>query len=97
MKIAQIFPAQQKTALLAGLGATGCITVLGFLSSHSNALWLMAPFGATMVILFGLPASLLAQPRNIIAGHLITAALGLMVAHFLGVSTSMKDVRISSL
>ncbi|MDQ7733031.1 HPP family protein [Halomonas sp. SpR1] len=85
MKIAQIFPVRQKTALLAGIGATGCITALSFLSSHSNALWLMAPFGATMVILFGLPASPLAQPRNIVAGHLITAALGLMVAHFLGV------------
>ncbi|OZT73435.1 HPP family protein [Vreelandella boliviensis] len=85
MKIEQIFPTRQKTALLAGIGATGCITALSFLSSHSNALWLMAPFGATMVILFGLPASPLAQPRNIVAGHLITAALGLMVAHFLGV------------
>lgn len=85
MKIAYIFPARQKTALLAGIGATGCITALSFFSSHSDALWLMAPFGATMVILFGLPASPLAQPRNIVAGHLITAAIGLIVAHFLGV------------
>ncbi|WP_347331533.1 HPP family protein [Marinimicrobium locisalis] len=76
---------QQKAALLAGIGATGCIIVLSFLSSQSGALWLMAPFGATMVILFGLPASPLAQPRNVIAGHVITAAVGLIVAHFLGV------------
>lgn len=85
MRISLYLPAQQKAALLAGIGATGCITALSFLSSHSDALWLMAPFGATMVILFGLPASPLAQPRNVIAGHLITAALGLMVAHFFGV------------
>ncbi|MEA2119884.1 HPP family protein [Halovibrio sp. HP20-50] len=85
MKIAQIFPVQQKTALLAGIGATGCITALSFISSHSEALWLMAPFGATMVILFGLPTSPLAQPRNVVAGHLITASLGLIVAHFFGV------------
>lgn len=85
MKITQVFQAQHKTALLAGIGATGCITALSFFSSHSDALWLMAPFGATMVILFGLPSSPLAQPRNIIAGHLITAAIGLVVAHILGV------------
>ncbi|MCC5900369.1 MAG: HPP family protein [Halomonas sp.] len=85
MKIMQFLPTQQKAALLAGIGATSCITVLSLLSSHSHTLWLMAPFGATMVILFGLPASPLAQPRNIVAGHLITAALGLAVAHLLGV------------
>lgn len=85
MQTLQKAPDQQKVALLAGIGATGCITALSFLSSQSGALWLMAPFGATMVILFGLPASPLAQPRNVIAGHVITAAVGLVVAHFLGV------------
>jgi CBS-domain-containing membrane protein len=85
MKIAQKLPEQQKAALLAGVGAAGCITGLSFLSSQSDALWLMAPFGATMVILFGLPTSPLAQPRNIIAGHVITAAVGLVMAHFFGV------------
>lgn len=85
MRITRNFPEQHKLALLAGIGATGCITVLSFLSSQGEALWLMAPFGATMVILFGLPASPLAQPRNVIAGHLITATVGLMVAHYLGV------------
>jgi len=74
-----------KAALLAGLGACICITGLGLLGSLHQALWLMAPFGATMVILFALPASPLAQPRNIIAGHLLTALVGLLVAHFWGV------------
>ncbi|MCT8467477.1 HPP family protein [Chromohalobacter canadensis] len=46
----------------------------------------MAPFGATMVILFGLPSSPLAQPRNILFGHLITSAVGMIVLHTLGVS-----------
>lgn len=85
MKTAITFPEQPKTAILAGFGAAGCITVLSFLSSYSDALWLMAPFGATMVILFGLPASPLAQPRSIIAGHVITAAVGLVIAHIFGV------------
>ena len=83
--IKQLFK-QQKTTLLAGIGAAICITGLSFISSQANALWLMAPFGATMVILFSLPTSPLAQPRNIIMGHVITAAIGLMVAYFFGVN-----------
>jgi CBS-domain-containing membrane protein len=40
---------------------------------------LMAPFGATMVILFALPDSPLAQPRNIVGGHLLTTLVGFAV------------------
>lgn len=78
-------PMQLKTALLAGLGASLCISGLGLLGHLQQALWLMAPFGATMVILFALPASPLAQPRNIIVGHLLTTALGLLIAQLWGV------------
>ncbi|MBY4675326.1 HPP family protein [Marinobacterium sp. CAU 1594] len=45
----------------------------------------MAPFGATMVILFGLPDSPLAQPKNIIAGHILTTLIGLSVLQLFGV------------
>lgn len=73
--------------LLAGLGAMLCITILSSLGGvTSSSVWLMAPFGATMVILFGLPDSPLAQPRNIIVGHLLTTAIGLSVATLAGVS-----------
>lgn len=64
-----------------------CITALSSLGSIlQSSVWLMAPFGATMVILFGLPESPLAQPRNIIVGHLLTTAIGLSVAALVGVS-----------
>lgn len=46
----------------------------------------MAPFGATMVILFGLPQSPLAQPKNIILGHILTTAIGLAIVSLIGVS-----------
>ncbi|MCL1485976.1 HPP family protein [Marinobacter sp. M4C] len=73
--------------LLAGLGAMLCITALSSLgSANQSSVWLMAPFGATMVILFGLPESPLAQPRNIIIGHLLTTATGLSVAALAGVT-----------
>ncbi|WP_148863551.1 HPP family protein [Marinobacter fonticola] len=76
---------QYKAALLAGLGAATCITALSLLGTLNSAIALMAPFGATMVILFGLPESPLAQPRNIVMGHVLTAAVGLAVAMLLGV------------
>ena len=73
-------------AMVAGLGAMLCITTLAGLDGlQSSGLWLMAPFGATMVILFGLPDSPLAQPRNIFFGHLLTTLVGLLVLNGLGV------------
>ncbi|WP_445402076.1 HPP family protein [Zobellella sp. An-6] len=73
-------------ALVAGAGAMLCISVLAGLEQFNDgALWLMAPFGATMVILFGLPDSPLAQPRNILFGHLLTTLVGLVVMSLCGV------------
>lgn len=73
-------------ALVAGTGAMLCITTLAGLDGiYSSGLWLMAPFGATMVILFGLLDSPLAQPRNILFGHLLTTLVGLIVLNSFGV------------
>ncbi len=78
---------QRLTApLLAGLGGMLVITLLAALSQQDGlGLWLMAPFGATMVIVFALPASPLAQPRNIVGGHLLAALVGLIVVSLFGV------------
>ncbi|XZG70522.1 HPP family protein [Chitinibacteraceae bacterium HSL-7] len=70
-------------ALIAGLGAMLAIAVLALLNDP-NWPWLMAPFGASCTILFALPDSPLARVRNVIGGHLITAAVGLACAHWLG-------------
>jgi CBS-domain-containing membrane protein len=73
--------------IVAGAGAMLCIAALASLERFTQeGLWLMAPFGATMVIVFGLPDSPLAQPRNIVFGHLLTTAVGLTAAHYLGVT-----------
>ncbi|KAG2439235.1 hypothetical protein HXX76_004597 [Chlamydomonas incerta] len=41
--------------------------------------WLIASFGASAVLQFGLPKSPLAQPRNVIGGHTISALCGIIV------------------
>lgn len=66
--------------LIAGVGAAACIALLASMQElEPSAAWLMAPFGATMVILFALPQSPLAQPRNIVFGHLLTTLVGLVL------------------
>ncbi|WP_444931573.1 HPP family protein [Microbulbifer sp. SSSA002] len=83
----RLITSRHSVSLLAGLGAMLCITALSSLGSAiQSTIWLIPPFGATMVILFGLPESPLAQPRNIIVGHLLTTAIGLSVAALAGVT-----------
>ncbi|MFO6422634.1 HPP family protein [Motilimonas sp. KMU-193] len=73
--------------LLAGVGAGIAILLLAILRAWQGVdLWLMAPFGATAVLVFGVPASPLAQPKNVIFGHLITSMIGLCFSHWVGVT-----------
>ncbi|WP_260259282.1 HPP family protein [Vibrio intestinalis] len=75
------------TACIAGIGAALAIGVLSFLDASLAQLTLvMAPFGATTVLVFGLPNSPLAQPKNVIFGHLITAAVGVIFTQYVGVT-----------
>lgn len=72
-----------KSELLAGIGGAIIITALAYLQAFtSEGLWLMAPFGATAVLVFGVPNSPLAATKNVIFGHLITTAIGLLFLHF---------------
>lgn len=75
-------------SLIAGLGAAIAIFVLCVSSDLLHgAVFIMAPFGATTVLVFGLPNSPLAQPKNVIFGHLITALIGLIFLHSFGVTS----------
>ncbi|EMQ2876952.1 HPP family protein [Vibrio navarrensis] len=74
-------------ALLAGLGAFVAIGLLSFFdAAMSDVALLMAPFGATAVLVFGVPDSPLAQAKNVIFGHMITAIVGIVFAQYVGVT-----------
>ena len=79
-------PARAKNgAIVVGfLGSFICIFILELLSHYSPWLWVMAPFGASCVLVFALPASPLAQPRHVIGGHLCTALVGLGILSLFG-------------
>jgi CBS-domain-containing membrane protein len=74
-------------SFVAGIAATLAISVLAYLDSLSISpgVWLMAPFGATVVLVFGVPASPLAQPKNVILGHFLTALIGVIFITYVGV------------
>lgn len=51
------------------------------LAVSANAIVLLASMGASSVLLFGIPNSPLARPWSFAAGHLISAAVGLICSH----------------
>ena len=55
--------------------------VIGFLAYYTNEPIIMGSFGASIFVLFVLPDSPFAQPRNIIFGHFITTLVGLIFYH----------------
>ncbi|MCG9679127.1 MULTISPECIES: HPP family protein [Vibrio] len=75
------------SALISGVGASLAIGFLLVLESNiENVMLVIAPFGATAVLVFGLPQSPLAQPKNVIMGHLITAIIGVTFSQYMDVN-----------
>ena len=66
------------------IGAVIALGGLGGIAELSHAPLVMAPFGASAVLLFAHPDSPLTQPRNVIAGHLIGGIVGLLTGLCLG-------------
>ncbi|WOC27529.1 HPP family protein [Pseudoalteromonas sp. N1230-9] len=73
-------------AAIAGVFACMAIFVLAYLQQLGHyGVWLMAPFGATAVLVFGVPHSPLAKAKNVIGGHLLTALIGVVFVNYVGV------------
>lgn len=66
---------------LIGIGLTGFVCALSFGPDPFLPL-IVAPIGASAVLLFAVPTSPLAQPWPIIGGNTISALVGVTVAHF---------------
>jgi CBS-domain-containing membrane protein len=77
-------PARWTALVLSALGAGLAVAILGFLGDASDLHLLIAPLGASAVLVFALPASPLAQPRAVIGGNLIGAVVALASLSLLG-------------
>lgn len=77
--------------LIAGIVTTVC------LGSMSSALpWLVAPMGASAVLVFAVPASPLAQPWPVIGGNLLSSAIGLYMGASVGPAALAAAVAVGT-
>jgi len=66
--------------LISGLGGSITIAVLYLLSVDLDIVaCFIVPFGASCALVFGVPAAPVSQPRNVIAGHVLSALIGLVI------------------
>ena len=74
-------------AFLAAIGGFICIGFLSYLNmSIDGSIWLIPPFGASMVLVMAVHESPLAQPKNLMFGHVLSALSGVLVYTLLGQS-----------
>lgn len=64
---------------LIGIGTTAALCFAFFPSAIP---WIVAPIGASTVLLFAVPASPLAQPWSIVGGNGISAVVGVLVVQY---------------
>jgi CBS domain-containing membrane protein len=72
-----------KEHLCTFIGSFLGISIIGLLNSKylsvSDNIFLIGSFGASSVLVYGAINSPLAQPRNVIGGHLISAVIGVLI------------------
>ena len=72
-------------ALSSALGALIFISFLAFLDrSFEGMIWLIPPFGASMVLVMAVHESPLAKPKNILLGHILSALSGVIILYLIG-------------
>ena len=72
-------------AFLAAIGGFICIGFLSYLNmSIDGSIWLIPPFGASMVLVMAVHESPLAQPKNLILGHVLSALSGVLIYMLIG-------------
>ncbi len=76
-------PAPAGRWLKAGIGATVTFALLWLLDVATGTTLIVAPLGASAVLVLGMPESPLSQPAHVIGGHAIAAALALIADHLL--------------
>lgn len=64
--------------VLAGVGGTLAIAALLAMGNAIDVALVIAPFGASCVLIFGLPDGPLSQPANVVGGHVVSAIAGMV-------------------
>ncbi|HQT64018.1 MAG TPA: HPP family protein [Acidocella sp.] len=81
---------------LIGIGLTGYLcSLIEFHNAGINLPLLVAPVGASAVLLFAVPASPLAQPWSIIGGNIISALVGVSVGRIIHDPTTAAALAVA--
>ena len=65
-----------------GIGAVAVLEQ--FFLDDTDVTLVIGAFGATAVLVFGTPSSPLAQPYNVVVGHLVSAMVGVVIFQIIG-------------
>jgi hypothetical protein len=82
--------------LLSWLGSFLGIAVLSYLSVSTPYPLIAAPFGATAVLVFAVPDSPLAQPRNVIGGNCIGALVCISLVYAFGTAPWVMALSVAT-
>ena len=77
-----------KNILISCFGAFLCMFSIAYLNTLDETnVWLIPPFGASLVLVMAVHDSPLAKPRNVFFGHILSAFSGVLMYYFLGDSS----------
>lgn len=83
----QFLTNKNKNILISSFGSFLCMFFIAYINSlDSSNIWLIPPFGASLVLVMAVQDSPLAQPRNVFFGHIFSALSGVIMFYFLGLS-----------
>ena len=82
--------------LISFFGAFIAINLLASLSVYENQSLLIAPFGASTVLIFGIEESPLAQPRNLILGNILGAISAVLSFNCFGNNSLSCGIAVAS-
>lgn len=69
-------------SLIAGIGAFVGLSFIGMIAQSVHQMLIIAPFGATAVLLFSAPESPFSKPWNVLVSYLISTVIGFLILHF---------------
>jgi len=82
--------------LISSLGAFLCMFLIAYFNSVDETnMWLIPPFGASLVLVMSVHDSPLAQPRNVFFGHILSASSGVFLFYLLGNSPISISLALS--
>lgn len=90
----------RREQIRASLGSFFAIAITAGFCALSTLVWsegiaLLAPIGASAVLLFALPASPLAQPWSVVMGNSVSAVIGVAVARYVPVPVLAEALAVS--